>query len=316
MLQADPSESVVQSAPNLGPFFRMDNVSMTIAIARRFGERICILADTMITDRDQPRADIIPGQLKAIVISLQISIAYAGRVAIGIQAARICRVAVMKGGGIAEVIEILKKHSEAGLCEFLVVSHERGAEIFKVKAGIQSGAQEVHWVGDPNVTQRLNKILQMLDEATNNTLRHNPMLADVRTEESRFLGTFTNLFLTSPQVTTEVGGLVVSLLGSPYGHCYQQHAGAYSPGPITIGAPPHPNALPRGGDRYAYNFLESNHRGVAIAGAFLDEARFGFIYNPLEADEPQLFRNTTMQAVIDELANLGARSGGKPEHDC
>lgn len=289
---------------------------MTIVVARRFGERICVLADTMISDPNQPRPNIIPGQLKAIVISLTISIAYAGSVVLGIKAARDCRSAVLKGAGLAEIIGILRGHSEDGHCEFLVASHESGAQIFKIRNGAQTAAQDQHWIGDSAALARHDEISRIVDDAMANTLRGNPSLTDVRTDESRFISAFTQLFLTSPQVTTCVGGLAVTLLGSPSGHCYQQHAGSYSPGVVMIGGPPRPSPPPCGGETYSYNFLESNHRGVAIAGAFLEQARVGYIYNPLVSDEPALRRDTTMRAVIDELVALAESNGGKPEHEC
>jgi hypothetical protein len=39
---------------------------MTFVVARRFGERIHIVSDTMISDSTKLRPDVIPGRLKAI----------------------------------------------------------------------------------------------------------------------------------------------------------------------------------------------------------------------------------------------------------
>ncbi|MEO5586858.1 MAG: hypothetical protein ABIQ81_04095, partial [Novosphingobium sp.] len=124
-----------------------------------------------------------------------------------------------------------------------------------------------------------------------------------------------DLLLRSPRLSAEVGGVPINLLGSPFGHCYQNHAGAFSPDPISIAGPPHPEAAAPGGDRYAYSITGAFHRGVAINSVYFDEAAVGYIYNPLEWDEPCKMAGTTMERMADELRALGAAAGGVREDD-
>jgi hypothetical protein len=51
---------------------------MTVVIGRRFGDAMVILSDTMISDSNTGRDNIIPGRLKAIIVADRLSIAYAG----------------------------------------------------------------------------------------------------------------------------------------------------------------------------------------------------------------------------------------------
>ena len=51
---------------------------MSLVMAMQFGDRICILSDSMISDSGANGQDIIPGQLKTIVLNKGASISYSG----------------------------------------------------------------------------------------------------------------------------------------------------------------------------------------------------------------------------------------------
>lgn len=290
-------------------------INLTICVGARFGDRICIVSDTMISSRDWVRDDIVPGQLKAIVLSMKFSLAYAGLVHVGIRTARVCAAQLRNGATFNDILSILRTASADGRCDFLIASHENGAQLFKIANGRVSDDQDFHWIGDSSIVSRMKRQAEETEAAFAQTLLKNPHLDDVRTEESKFLSSFLLVLLTSPRLSAEVGGVPINLLGSPNGHCYGNHAGAFSPGPISIGGPPHPETAAPGGDRYACSVTGAFHRGVAINSVFFDEAAVGYIYNPLEWDEPRKMAGTTLERINDELRALGAAAGGVPEAD-
>lgn len=100
---------------------------MTIVLAQKFGERIIILADTMISDSNTEKPSIIPGRLKAIVISKKLSIAYAGHANQCHDVALKCYSLARKNGQLNEILEFLRLSSAPNNyeveMEFIVAAH-------------------------------------------------------------------------------------------------------------------------------------------------------------------------------------------------
>lgn len=288
---------------------------MTFVVARKFGERIVILSDTMITHNpSQRKNDVIPGQLKGIVLNLDMSVAFCGKVVPALDTIRESKERIRQGGSLADVIGILRAGSLKD-CDFILASHAGGASLVKIAGGSISAPQDAHWLGNPNIISRIRHQQAISDEGFENVLRLNPGLADTRTEEGNFTGSFSQLFLCDPMTAEDVGGFATNLLASPYGHCYQMTAGAYAPGPILIGGPDHgKEQLP--GNRYAYNFISPSYRGVSVAGIFMDEPKVGYIYDPLGCDEATKVLNTTLQAMHEIVNERAKAAGGKPEAEC
>ncbi|HTH27702.1 MAG TPA: hypothetical protein VL918_04470 [Sphingobium sp.] len=289
---------------------------MTFVLARKFGERIVILSDTMITHHpDQRKNDVIPGQLKSVVLSLNMSVAFCGSVVTALDTIRSCKNRIQQGHGREYVVSIIREASLSG-CDFILASHIDGAKLIKIVEGSATEPQGVHWLGNPDILKKIQHQQGVFDEGFQNVLRSNPGLEDHRTEESNFTRSFSHLLLCDPMVAEDVGGFATNLLASPYGHCYQTFAGAYSPGPITIGGSNDTERPTGGGDRYAYNFTSPSYRGIAIAGIFMDQAKVGYIYDPLCCDEAIKVPNTTEQGIIEMLNARAKARGGKPEAQC
>jgi hypothetical protein len=85
---------------------------MTFVAAKRFGERILIASDTMISDLTGTRHDVIPGRLKAVVLDLQTTVAYAGLPDQGIDAIKRARELLSSGASISDVEQMLAATTE------------------------------------------------------------------------------------------------------------------------------------------------------------------------------------------------------------
>jgi hypothetical protein len=96
---------------------------MTLIIARKFGDRIIVVNDTMISGKGLARPSLIPGQLKTIVIDDRVSISFAGTADIAIATIREARMLLVKKTDLSELIFFLKVHSASDESDFIVASH-------------------------------------------------------------------------------------------------------------------------------------------------------------------------------------------------
>lgn len=284
---------------------------MTFVVARKFGDRIVMLADTMIIDPNEPRPNIIPGQMKAIVLSRNVSVGYSGNLISALDAVRSCKSRLNGSEDLCIILDTLRGYKS---CDFLVASHVNGPALVKVAGGQISAPQDVHWVGNPEIIAAMRFSAENTRESLDRTRKSNPKIKFEISEESEFINSFTSILMESCQISQDVGGFVMNLLASPYGHCYQDHAGVSVVGPFYLGGQPHPDE-PSGGNRYGYNFLSGHYRGVGIAGIFMEEARVGYIYDPLTLDQPIKIGNTSLACFQDELKARLKVSDGVPENE-
>jgi hypothetical protein len=112
-----------------------------------------------------------------------------------------------------------------------------------------------------------------------------------------------------------VGGFSFTLLGSPFGHCYQAHAGSLSWAIVSssdIMTPEYRRFEETGTAHYEYTMVETC-RGAGVAGAFLPQIGLGFIYSPLEPGErlePGLVlrrSGVTLRALCAEVSQIAAK---------
>jgi hypothetical protein len=93
----------------------------------------------------------------------------------------------------------------------------------------------------------------------------------------------------------EVGGLPVFCLGSREGFCYLNHAGTYNYGIVNIPETKEQQDLRLTlertgmGPSYSYSVTSSRHRGTAAIGGFFPQADTGYLYSPIDCDQPKKF---------------------------
>jgi hypothetical protein len=293
---------------------------MTFVAARRFDQRIMMIADTKITDeRGTLRAggranhthNFVPGRLKAFPINTKISVAYAGLSSRALDVIRGLSRSASNREDLSRALKTLEEGSMDGRTDFLLVSHIDGPQIFKVSNGSVSGDQQSHWIGDSGIASRLRTELE------NFRLELAPSIAvdfSQEWEEILFVRAWGSLLLKAPTLTNAVGGLPVSVLCSPHGHCFNITAGAYNPEPISFNADGGVNADGQRVDglygQYSYSFVEDNRRGAPVLGVWLQESRAAYLYDPLTADEPVLCRVETIDGLSEIVALRAEQLGG------
>ncbi|MEH0198523.1 hypothetical protein V7S57_13655 [Caulobacter sp. CCNWLY153] len=263
---------------------------MTVGIGRKFGRRISLLTDTMISDSAVGKRDAFPGRLKGIILSPYVSVAYAGHADPALSAIRQARKQLLSSGEVSEVANVL-----AGACttsgadvEFILAFHRDGEPfLHKITARGISGDVENCFIGDPDVVRKV------LAEEPNQPGYDNPEWG-VQAAEIQFNGAFFRLFSDAGSLVNDtVGGFPISLLGSPYGHIYQGQTLSMAWDPIHTATgitPAQQRAQLTGATAFNYSVVGGSLRGVAVIGVALPQAGLGFVYSPLSADDPERLR--------------------------
>lgn len=275
---------------------------MTIIIAYKDRGDIIILSDTMISFGGAERPKIIPGRLKAVVIGLRLSIAYAGHSATGIDAIRTAKRSYDAGEPLEVILSALATASLSN-CEFVVASHMRGTELRKVWNGHVSDTQSEVWAGD---SEPLVELRRIEEEFRGSLVELPPAGHSLDYRPSSFV----QLFLRSARFSDTVGGLPMQLEAWRLGHFYSNRACVYYPGPFIVNGPPDPDTPPEGGDRYTFHTAVSGMLGAGVAGAYLEDARVGYVYDPLVEDEAIVMRATTLEETCAEVRRRAIKRGG------
>jgi len=245
-----------------------------------------VMSDTMISDERSHRTrNRIPGRLKSIVLSRWLTVSYAGLSIQSIDAIR--RLKVTNPTTTDAAVEYLRgvAANQKNEVDFLVCSHETPdrPRLIKISGERVSEGQDFYWIGSPAAAAALARLeLPAVQGESGGEY--------FSIEETRFTHRFHHYIkhATDPSV----GGMVINCLASPYGHCYQDHFGAYLIGPVTIPDPVEPSLRQRMNDAgmngyYKYAVMTPAERGLALVGTYFEQARIGFIHEPLVQDDPE-----------------------------
>lgn len=260
---------------------------MTIVFAQKFGNRILMCSDTMISDLPTGRSNIIPGRIKTVVLNQRVSVGYAGLANQAIDTIRRCANTIRNDGGAAEIVPQLLEcnRTTAGACDFLIVEHDPQPRIFCVRNGAVSRDTDQAIIGDP-------EILRQMPPYNGPELKDMGEYGSIDEQQLRYR--FSNLFFEQgTQVAHGVGGLPIFLLGSPYGHCYDSFAVSLSWEKIDLGiglTPQQKEDEASGKTKWSFHVYDSNLRGIAVVGMFFEQGNIGYVHVPLAQDEPIVWR--------------------------
>lgn len=255
---------------------------MTLVAAIRNGQRIVVMSDTAISNRNAAHPNAVPGRLKSIVVSTTLTISYAGLSSQALDAIRSVRVLRL---GLSTAIEALLEASRRhqGALDFLICSHEdkESARLIKISDSQVYEGANYYWIGNADSARAFARY--------ESNYRHPDNPPDYQSAEER---EFTHRFFDYVENSRDpnVGGAVVNCLCSEYGHCYQDHAGVNHWEPITVPDPTPPEikfALHKSGRAsFSYHLYCPAERGVALVGYYMEQPGVGFLHVPLEQDDP------------------------------
>ncbi len=296
---------------------------MTLVIAHQIEDRIILCADTMITKPNDRGNNLIPGALKAVIVDMQMTIAFAGHHYISLSAIRSCRDLVKRGCQLNEIFEFLRTATEEHDCEFLVASHLRGAELRKVASGTVSNPQTTLWVGSASGVRAIIERWDMLRDLRINarafsTRSNGKELSRIDIEEGDFKMAFGFAIASQIEIAEGVGGMSVECLAYPNGHTYSNNGQSvdFSTIRLSRGSVETDQFTNFGGQSsWGFSNVSSNHRGVAVHGMWISHAQVGYIYDPLFDDEPHLVRGCDLSNFAEMVRARAARQGGVPESE-
>jgi hypothetical protein len=246
---------------------------MTVVIGKRFGETITLLSDTMITDTGARRHDIIPGQLKSIILSDRLSVAYAGHAGPALAAiGKAPSIFTTKGltGLLNALCEVTS--SNAHDVEFMVAAHNPTAELRRVWQGQVSGPLDDSCIGNHAILTAVFQRFSPVGDPKADAFKFRTAFIDAFTDQKVFLG-------------AGVGGFPIVLQALPSGHVYKGHTVNSSWKPIEF-VPratifEDENDLLTGEWSFRHDILATKSTGIAVLGAEVLQAKLGFVYAPL-----------------------------------
>lgn len=276
---------------------------MTLVAALKMGTRIVVLSDTQIDNRDVTRPNIIPGRLKSIVLNESMTVSYAGLSSQAMDAIRNLHRGLPQS--TEQVLDALVEASarHQGELDFILCSHENpdAPRLVKLSDGLVSEGADFYWIGNQSSASTLSKLELPPIQGSNIT---DPLSL----AEAEFFRRFHEYVYSARD--RNVGGAIVYCLCSPFGHCYQDHAGTMAWDVITL--PDRTDPTERltkhktGIASFSYHVYSAIERGIAVVGLYLEQPEVGFLYAPLEFDDT-VELNASDQAQFREMVTQEGR---------
>lgn len=277
---------------------------MTLVVARKFGDRIAVMSDTMISDFSKIKPDAIPGTLKSLVLDLHLTVSYAGIVEIAISAIRRAKCIWTSSRNLETVLSYLLEVTQEDACEFIVTAHTPSPRLHVIKRSNLSVNLDVCWIGDRTPIGKM-QLLSMPNDIE--------LPAWQSADEFQFTSAFSALFARSAQINECVGGVPVNQISSPVGHAYQSIL-CVSVTDITHGSwgTPEAERLAREFEQHDYKFnsVAPDERGVALFAIHMPQANAAYIHSPLEWDQPKKLEGVNLTQVRNALKLHAERLGG------
>lgn len=288
---------------------------MSLVMAMQFGDRICILSDSMITDAGTTGQDIIPGQLKTIVLNKGVSISYSGSTNKAIAKIREIQRNMSERIYFEEVLESLTEYTlgENGEVDFLVSSHVGIPKLYKIADGQIHYGLGMYWIGNEEVAERV------LGEFGKEHRVNIELPVHMTRDEWRFREAFKKAV--SGSDLPHAGGLVFDCIGTPKGYSYNNHAVVHTGDRMALEITQDYTAMwaydNPGMESYSLSLVSPKERNLAVTGAFFERSNTGFIYSPLDPGldsggrdmlgRPETIHPVTLKGFVDEVARYASR---------
>lgn len=277
---------------------------MTLAVALRVGSKVVIHSDTLITDDNWAHPEVLPGRLKTLVLSKNLTVAYSGLAVQAVDSLRKpwLRATESLSSVTDHLAETAAKHG--GKVEYLVCSHLEHPKprLVKVTAdGAVEGADR-YWIGHADAARAVAA-------GARPTMRSG--VSDLPDEEQQLADSFRQYVEGSRN--REVGGVPITTICIPDGHHYLPTMNLLSTSGIRIGSD---GAIEieeefgheGGKGSYIYHLSGPPTLGDPVLGLYLPQPRMAYIYAPLKGDRPERRIVRSVQefhAVIAQVASDG-----------
>lgn len=278
-------------------------------MAMQFGGRICILSDSMISDSASIDDEVIPGQLKTVVLNKELAVSYSGPAEKAVGKIREMRQDLAKRVYFEEVLESLTEFTknEGEGVDFILSSHISIPKLYKIAGGEIHYGLDMYWIGSQRAVSRVLKEMETGEPVTGSLPR------GMTAGERRFREAFRKVV--SGRSEPRAGGLVFDCIGSESGYHYNTQAGVHTGGGMSIGISfdysPGTGYQKPGSEM---SLVSPNGRSLPLAGAYFEESHLGYIYSPLDPQldgnrpgSPETVYPVTLQGFVSEVERCAAR---------
>jgi hypothetical protein len=252
---------------------------MTVVIAKRFDQAICLVSDTMISDHTSGKANRIPGRLKIITLSPNFTVAYAGHANQALDAIRGVH-GVLGSRGTEPAIEQLRvasanRHHDI---DFIVACHRPETELRRIWEGKISDPLGECAIGQTAIIPKVEKRFIPTGNPIN----------DSKNFRLAFIRAFTDK---RDHRDAGVGGFPLSLHAVPDNHAYKGHSISENWKPIVPvwGTTTFEDEgdLLTGEWSFRHDLLTREEPGLAVLAVEVLQAKTGYVYAPLLEDDPK-----------------------------
>lgn len=287
---------------------------MSLVMAMQFGDRICILSDSIISDSGAAGQEIIPGRLKTIVLNKGVSISYSGSTNKAIAKIREIQRNMSERIYFDEVLESLTEYTsgEKGEVDFLVSSHVGIPKLYKIAVGQIHYGLGMYWIGNEEVAERV------LGEFGKEHQVNIDLPVHMTLDEWKFREAFKKAVSGNEQ---HAGGLVFDCVGTPKGYSYNNYAVVHTGDRMALEITQDYTARwaydNPAMESYSLSLVSPKERSLAVTGAFFERNNTGFIYSPLDPGldsggkemlgRPEIIHPVTLKGFVDEVARYASR---------
>jgi hypothetical protein len=274
-------------------------MSLVVAYATEDGPRV--VADTRVTFLDGTRSSYRRGTLKAVTLSRDVAVCFAGKVGEGLPAIREASKTLALHSSVAAIREHLAAVSRTKDVEFLIATSEATNQLTRIREGVVEESLSVAWVGDKEAFERFqlerNRPLHASQEHMRASLPFSSQAMIQLQDGMRAV--------IDDEAITSVDDFCVSLAHKAgAGFRYLEYAFALVGADFEVrnGEDLVPKMI-QGVDVGAFQVCVCGPEatGVAAVGLHFANARLGMVYLPLVFDEAQVVADVS----ADDFSRVG-----------
>ena len=267
---------------------------MSLVVAQKTADGPRIVSDTRVMHADHRRPSVKAGVLKTIVARRNLTVCFAGEVALGLDSIRELAEAldgekVDNTDGLLNMLH--ERASETGSVEFLIATAMPDSRLARVRPDSIEKDLPTAWIGDIDAFERFqaarfepDPIVELMGDSV-------PQSVKVMRALQRAMQT-----VIDDSAVRSVDDFCVSIANRPTGFEYLEstfiHVGReilIRPGDDVVSSMAQP--VDEGG--YAVSIVEPAQPGTPALGLCFPQARLGMLYLPLKSDHALIIRDVS-----------------------
>jgi len=261
---------------------------MSLVVAQTIGLGPYIVSDTRVTDQHgRPLTTLKDGTLKAVVVSGDVAICFAGTVKTGTEAIRRLGQAISAGTDVDELLPLLAGETSADdHVEFLVAKNQPGPSLIRIRHGKVEHGASTAWLGDHAAFERFQ------EERTSSSQGPGPAKPQTTGQRLKYDMETAMRAVIEDAAISSVGGFVAKIGRYQDSLAFNYHAEFFThvgrnfrfEGELTVQQLIRP--VDEGG--YAYCVVEPAHAGTPALGLIFLQANLAMAFLPLQFDGAQV----------------------------